>query len=1024
MEKNRVEIKKRIIGLPLISRPSSALPSQKVEEHFGSAHRTKLAESWEWGSPLKMEQEVRGALSIYENQKEKMKFFADADVKISRHQFGKLLLSLRSQIGRFHSVGLFVQFMLHELSRREGTDVATLAAAGTWGLQLLVKQEVGSVLESIQNALLPALYCDYNPHDLPFASAAIQTQIRDGTLVRENPYFTHSMYVEQARIGLKNIAHSDQALHCALEHNENRRRYILRVMCKDRRRNLQNHFNAWRQFTRRRHVLDMTTKKRQERQEALHNKLRLRMVFSTWRLTVENSRVQFLGDRLHDVSAQLENSKRHFQLQCIHTSLLSHTANRARAQEEESEAREQKLLATIEKLQKQQEKSERAHRKQLAIYMRGATSVVQKYRSLVEFFLEARAYTNVFAGITKDHAIPALSVETPSGDCEEEVDFMEIVIRWCNYAVHETLGPSYQPFTFLVPEFFTGEYYLIILHFVFPDRASLYINRDSNIQYRLRRICEICGTCGLLHRLVPEDFTMQREDLIVLSLGELFKRYLFKIWRETCESCIEKAPNTLPVLPEESGSAEFEGEIGEESMEAFTRLIDDCAVEQDEKKMLLIKQFEMEKRLISDTSILMKEESHMWGERTRGAPLRVLSEPHRQTFSRINMLSLVDVTEKLPKANMNEENMEDELNRLQALLYNDHTLSRIFYHYAGEGEKMLSEAGFWRFIEHSTFHSGTSTATKASIAQIIDKVNFPQLEAAKHAASHGQGNMNVETLVLVAKHEVDIRYITPVQFVEIMIRIAVEYSRFQLSLFDSVARFLEVLTVPSLKHFPPILQQFYGRDAQEVVRYFSDELFRVFSFFLRQQEQSKFTRDRLIAVQDGGRFGAIISRRTYETMFVECGYLETAMSEEFSSRGTPADSRPSTATVQNAKQTKDCLVTEEEMDTVLRKIIVTAQRIAENGFSQANPTFSESRQAPQHLELTFTMFLETFGVFCQYWCPDPFVPYSRKVAGFIAHTLEALMRMHTSDTLVLSAPPVIDLEGDSKVTFSENSPLR
>lgn len=1023
MRKNSSENKKSKVSLPLVGAKFSPLsPLKDDEDYFGSRDNSRAEDSWQVASQLRMEQEVRGALSIFESQKEKEQFFTKSDVKISRHQFGKVLLSLRSQVGRFQSAGLFVQFMLQELQRKEGTDVATLAAAGTWGLQLLVKQEVGNALECIQSAILPALYCDYNPADLPFASPAIQAQIRDGTLVRENPYFTHSMYVEQARIGLKNIAQMHQTLHRALKHNEGRRSYVLRMVSKHRKMNIQYHFNAWRQLTRRRHVLDMTTRKHQERHDNTVSHLRLCVVFSTWRLTVETSRVQFLTDRLHDVSAQLENSKNQFQLQCFRTDRLVQMTNKARAQGEESLAKESKLKAIIARLKKDLERNERMYKERLATHIKNAFSLIQHYRSFSSFLLEMRKYTAVFARISKNSLVSASSIVT-SEENEEEIDFMEVVVRWCNYAVQETLGSSYQPFTFFVPEFFTGEYYLIVLHFVFPDRASLLPNRDVNIRYRLRRICEMCDACGLLHRLVPEDFSMHREDLISISLAELLQRYLLRIWRETCDSSILKASTAFPKMLEESRNVDPEGKLNVGTDEMFADLVGECEEDIEEKKSLLLEQYEVEKRLAQNTSLLVKDGSYIWTERMRGAPLQILSEPHRRMFSPVLIQSLGDIIEKLPKPNANEMSSTDELEELQTVLFNDHTLSRIFYHYAGERQKALSEVGFWRFVEHSTFHSTTSAVSKASISQILDKVNFPQLEVAKQAATLARSPMNAETLALVAKHEVDIRYISIGQFVEIIIRIAVEYGRFQFSLVDSVSRFLRVLTAPSLKHFPLILQQFYSKDVQEVVNYFSDELFRVFNFFLRQQEQSKFTRDRLIAVQDGGRFGALISRRTYETMFAECGYLHGEVIDEELNKLPLTDTKGSSAAVKNQRQTRVPFITSEEIDVVLRKVIIAAQNVGSGSSSEVAPSFTESKSTPQHLDLTFTMFLETFGAFCHYWCPDPFIAYSRKVSGFIARTLQGLIQAHTFDTLVLSAPPPISLEGGSNLKFDEGSLL-
>lgn len=1017
MNKLFTDQKKRIISLPQISSKVSAQKSVKEADRFRTSSAARDEKYLETEPHLEIEEEVRGSLVTYENQKQKEEFFADSDVKISRHQFGRLVLSLRAQISHFRSTGLFVHFMLQDLQRKEGADVATLAAAGTWGLQLLVNQEVGSALESIQSALLPALYCDYNPQDLPFASAAIQAQIHDSVLVEENPYFTHSMYVEQARIGLKNIEQLNLALHRSLEHNEGRRRYVLRMIGTLGRKNVQYHFTAWRQLARRRHVLDMTAEKRQKRHESLNDVLRLRMVFSTWRLTVENARVQFLTDRLHDVSLQLENSKNQFQLQCFRSDRLLQLMNQAKKDQEAVLAKELKLKARISEIKKELRDHELIYKERITTTIESAFSTIQHYRNLLTFLVDTRQCPKIFTRMPKSSGVGE-SFQDQKNE-EEEDNFAEIVIQWCNYAVREVLGSSYQPFSFLCPEFFTGEFYLIVLHFVFPERTSLQVNRDSNIPYRLRRICEMCEACCLLHRLVPDDFTLQREDLIFLSLGELFRRYLLDVWGELSNTSSNKASAAFPQMLLDSKKVDLGGDQIEVINGVFTGFIEDCETDVESKKTRLMEQFELEKDLTRNTNFLVKEESYMWGERVRGAPLQALSAPTRRMFSRLNPPSFEDVISKLEKS-AEESFPNSTLSSLQQFLFSDHTLSRIFFHYAGDGAKQMSEASFWRFVEQNKFHSSTTKVSKATIAQIFNKVNFPQLDAAKHAAKSGKSLTNVETLVLAAKYEVNIRYLSPGQFVEIVIRIAVEYARNKLSVLESVKQFLEVLRTPSSQQLPPITRDFYSRDVQHVIQFFSDELFRVFNFFLRNQEQSKFPRDRLIAVQDGGRFGALISRRNFENMFIECGYLNVEMHDRSESQSSFADGKSSSSEKKNSVQTRKFFVTEEEIGAVLGKLI-NASNSAVESTSGATSFLEEHQSMPQHLELTFTMFLETFGVFCQYWCPDPFVPYSRKVAAFIAHTLRQLADRHTSDTLVLANLPSVSLEGGTKAIFGENA---
>eukprot|EP00796_Vickermania_ingenoplastis_P000291 gene291-164_t len=945
-----------------------------------------------------LRQSVRGTLAKIESRQQREHFFNDANTKISRNAYASIVSRMREQISLYHSVGVFIEYMLHELRNQNESDVATVAAAGTWALNLLAHQEVGGALQAIAEALLPAIYSEYNPMELPYASAAIQVQLRDPTVIEQNPYFTHSMYVEQVRVDHKNVCDIQKALHRALRNNEGGRNYVLRTIRDKTQQHVRYYFSAWRQITRRHRILTLTNEKRQQRHFKENSDLRLRVAFNSWKLMVEMSRTGFLTDRLNEVAFQLENAKNQFQLQCFRTDRLIQTTKEAKAELDAAKLLEQELRDTIARLEDEMVAREKAYTVRLTEHIKEAFLLVNRYRELMTLLMEIRIPVEGYIQMDEDYMAPTHINLTAEIEIMEE-DPMQVLMLWCNFCVKEILSSTYKPFKSLVPEFFTGEYYLIVLHYVFPELVSLLPNKDSNVPYRLRRVCEMAEECYLLHTPTPQDFLMHREDRIVASLSELFRRYLAHRWRQNARTAgLEVAKTLDPAAKEDVRAQEQLTAVDEDTFHSF---MESCSKDLVEKEQQLVEQCFSDKRVADNAHSISQQELRLDRERRHGAPLRVLAESSRRTFWKVNYKALLDIRQQV--GIVSEAQLKQVVvGSLQMILKKkDDILSRIFYFYAGEDAQTMSEVHFWRFVECSSFLSESGALTKEVISQVLDKVISPQLEAAMKAAAHGKAEMDIKTIMTVAQKEIAIRQVQPSQFVQVMLRLSAEFYGTQMSFTEGVNRFLDSQKIPSYEELPPLIREFYSPDVQHVMDYYCDDLFRVFFFYLKQQEQSKVARDRLIAVQDGGRFAALFSVRSYITMFEDCDFIRNDDDDEGGSMSDESDQKTIIAA------THLNFATPKQIETGLLKMKAGRRSIAA----------TEATLPGGNADMTFTMFLESFAVFCHYWCPDPFIPLARKLAAFVGTMIRRLMRLHASSTLVLGTPPPVSLDGGSKVNM-------
>lgn len=978
-----------------------------------------------------MRKEVRSSLARFEKQKADTEFFGDADAKISRHQYARNLVIFRNQLSRYHSLAVFVVSMLHDMRLQNNMDMTTMAAAGSWGLNLLAQEEVGGALDAISQALLPAIFCDYNPSNLPYASAAIQAQVQDPLVIQQNPYFTHSMYVEQVSLDHKNLTGMQQTISQMLKNSEGSRSFVLREIHAKRKRTMAYHFFSWRNITRQHRILSFTAEKRQQRYMKALSDLRLRWVFTSWKLQLEYSRGNFLTERLVEATQQLENAKNQFQLQCFRTDRLLQASKDAKEKADIAIAAEQGLKNRIAELENEIVERAEEYQKLLLSHTRDAFNLVKKYKSMTQLLLSI--HPPIEGYIKSSELYKAPQYDDLFSDVKTE-DPMRILIRWCNYAVSQIQGPTYQPFPTIGREFYSGEYYLIVLYFVFPEIVSLQPLRDSNLSYRYRRICEMLRECGLRYQLTVDDFSFSREDRIVVSLMELFRSYMALRVRDNTNDAIHKL---LVAWDAATGARDKEEkarekkeetqcgvlEIGEKVEEGITspdeqevsqadeleidQFMSECECDLKEKQQFVIEQCLSDRQIAHDLKAVSHKAIALVHERERGAPVRLLADSSLSVFYKVPPKTLYDLQSALRMKS--EEQLKEIVNgRLREILKaRSDKLSRIYYFYAGENAKTISETDFWRFLETSLFIKESVDITKEKVAQIFNHVISPHLETAMKAARSGKADVDLETMMAIAEREVEIREVTPAQFVQLIIRIAVQTTN---SLTDGVAHFIDTFTIPTTESLRPFIQDFYSLEVQLVIQHFSNDLLRVFFFYLKEQEQSKFARDRLIASQEGGRFGCLLSGRTYLMMLTDCRLLETF--DETISEGstTTTDSGEKVAAA-----TRESIALPDQVISSLWKL----KLVRSNAESLEVGNQHHQSNSP---ELTFSMFLESLGLLCQYWSPDPFVPLSRKLAAFIGHILRKLIKVHAASTLLLCFPPGISLEGGPHIDFSSNDP--
>lgn len=906
------------------------------------------------------------------------------DIAIRRHRYARMVSQLAQQAEQYQSVTVFARAMLNELKQRDDVNLATRAAAATWALHLLSRSTgSGGALEAVAEALLPAVYCHFSVEKLPYAAPAIQTEVRDAQTIRSNPYFTHVMYAEQIDLEEDRVGDMRRALNGILTANDSRRAFVIRTIAARRARTLREVFEAWRTLVRRLRVLSFTTEKRMKRHEVEVARLRLHAVFCQWKAEVELSRNAFLTERLHESASQLENAKNQFQLQCFRAERLLQSEQLSKEELQAALDTNDALRREVDRLQDLLVQREREYVEKLTNHVKEAFQMVYRYRGFTDLLVRTRPPPEKY--VSEEQPI-ASSPTKEMGELTREVglDGLLSLFRWCNCVLREVQGENAIVIRSAGSDLASGEALLVILRYVFPETAVQVL--ETNREYRYQKIKEISLQCRLRFVLDADDFTHQREDRLVMTLCEVYTRYIVK--RHTQHATQAQADLEQYEAPQVEDGVEVVDE------DEFHRLVEDCRAHLRQLEEEVISQSYNERELATRTVAIAVEESRLASERAQGLPLRWVGEASTKAFWKLPPRCLDDL--RLPSNRSNADGepllwgqvLEASLQTVLSAKVD--TTTRLFAFFAGDTSKTMSEVAFWRFVELApVVDDGFS---KEAVGSIFDHVASPQLAAALKSATHGKTEAEVKTLLQVARQEVDVRTISASQFTEVLVRLAVARLAGSCGFVQSVEHFLQTMekTLRMIsKAVPDVLVSFYEPESRSVIRFFCDDLVRVFFFYVKRQESSKVPRERAMATQDGGRFAALMAHSMYLTMLEECGFMATKTA-------TRRHSSAGQALVQPLQLTPD----------LVQQMLSTLQSSYPNSVSG---------------ELTFTTFVESLAALCHYWCPNPFVPPSRKLAAFIAHFINQLNIRHSQSTLVLGLPPEIPLKGGKVVNFAATS---
>jgi hypothetical protein len=971
--------------------------------------------------------EVASTLHRVQEQERAEEDDNETDQRIRRHRYAQLVMRLHAQRSQYYSTGVFVEAMLKEAQHATDSTTATLAAIATWGLHILARESRSVTLTTVMDALLPAIYCNYEPGQVCTASPAVQLQVREKDVIDDNPYFTHAMYIDAAQSGKQSATELRHSLKAAVKANDERRGVALRLLERQRRMQLSSVFRSWRSHIRQSRLIQLISDNRAKREAEETAQLRKQAVFYEWRLLVERSRNTYLTERLHDAAFQLENAKNQFQLQCYRADRLVQSAKDATDELARVSKINAGLTQEVALLREERAQRERQFNRQLTDSVTRLLKLLSTYDELSRVMVRSRkgathensSTAAAAAAATDENCLsPSYSAEGVGAKAvvEGSPDVpLKLLRRWVNDIVAgvRNRDTPLRPLRAFSADFADGERYLYLLQHVFPDVVSGALAVSSmGVEARLRRIRDYAVQCKLRYVLLPSDFINEREDLLVCSLCELRLRYLVQLWRQSAQQsaaeldqlretslttavtmCAEKPAMSLHV------AGEIETELREEAEDGdVEKLLDFAAVTAhiaDYVRRLQRTQAELESAFAAEAEaadgciVVAEEEARLGSERLRGAPIPLVEESSRRVFWQLATNALSDLRGE-PQLKTEASMWDFTVTQSLPAVLRDHVdiVSRLFFFFAGENAKALSEVAFWRFVELSGVLVSPFDVSRQWIATQYDHVVSPQLDAALRAAALNQSEMSVQKLREVAYQEMDIRTAAPIQFVELLVRIAVAAESGEYGLVEGTRRLLQRLQLPSAERMTTVERDLCTAESQNVLRYFSEDLFRIFLFYMKQQESSRSAQERAMALQDGGRFSAQMSVTTFLSLLDDCRYLSDG-----NERGTAA---PLAA------------------DSTRPRFFVSTAQIR-----KLVPSLGRQRKVPTSGYLSFGLFVDVLAALAYHWCPDPLVPAPRRLAAFLSYTIQKLNARHSNSTLLLGSAPAISLEGAKTVDFSE-----
>lgn len=945
----------------------------------------------------------------------------ETDTRIRRHRYAQLVARLSAQRTQYYSTGVFVEAMLREAQHAADATPATCAAIATWGLKILARESRSDALTAVTSALLPALYCHYPPESVCTPSPAVQLQVRDRDAVDDNPYFTHTMYADEAQSEQQSTLELRRSLEAAVKANDERRNVVMRFVEREQQMRVMAVFRAWRNHVRQRRLVQLISNSRAKRGAEETAQLRKQATFYQWKLLVERSRSAYLRERLHDAAFQLENAKNQFQLQCYRADRLVQAAKDATSELARVSQMNAELTKEVATLKEDAVRREREFNELLTRSVTRLLRLLGTYDDLSRVFVQSRraALQSLPAAETSTASSPELASQEGKAEAVKAIATantldspLEQLRQWVDGVLTgmQAREVPFRPIRSLGPDFADGERYLCLLQFVFPDVVSSVLSvQTMGVDARLRRIRDYAVQCKLRYVLLPSDFLNEREDLLVCSLSELCHRHFTHGLRQSTLD----ATAGLDAFRQTSLAATLrECTDGGTLSPSSTTLTDSTALaappqDLDSTAVMAsiadfaqrLQQTEEELEAVTaaqavavESCIAIEaEEARLGSERLHGAPIPLVEETSRRVFWHFSADALSDLRDTPQLAH--ESRMWDftMTQTLPAVLREGvDIVSRLFFFFAGENAKALSEVAFWRFVEATGLLVSPLDVPKQWIVTHYDRVVSPQLDAALKAAARNQNEMSVQKLREVAYQEMDIRTASPTQFVQLIVRIAVGAENNEYGLVEGTRRLLQRLQLPSIERMTLVERDLYAPETQAVLRYFNEDLFRTFLYYIKQQESSRNAQERAMAVQDGGRFSAQMSSLTLLTLLDDCRYLSDG-NERGSAAPLAADAVRPRFFISTAQ---------------VRKLVPLLERLS---------------KVPPTGYLSFVLFVQVLAALAYHWCTDPMVPAPRRLAAFLATMMQQLNARHINSTLLLGTVPSISLEGPKAVDFSHEA---
>ncbi|EPY29696.1 hypothetical protein AGDE_09915 [Angomonas deanei] len=773
--------------------------------------------------------EVRDTLNDFDREREQTELAEDADLRVNRNRYAQLVVRFKNNAAHYNSISLFVESMMREVNLSEG--VSTRAAAATWALNLLATQPSQHALLEVIHALLPAVYCRFDSEKLPYPSAAIQLQVKDPDTIYWNPYFTHTMFVDQVDVDKGNVNQLADTLKKVLAANISRRDFISRFIENRRVEQKRNAFHAWRAHVRKAKSINFINESKNRRHEEETDTFRLQAVFYQWKVQVETSRSGFLTERLHESAAQLENAKIQYQLQCYRADRLIESTKEAKDELEKALTLNAGLEIQLRDLRAELVRKEKEYSEKLIRSVQSAFDMAQQYRTTLSSFHQMLPPPATYLGETpnfKEEIDEEVNLLLGYGEEQEAMSYSDTLFQWCNGVLYKqsTDKENFIPVRNFGSDFASGEVFYELMKFVFPALCPV-LPPNCDRDFRINRLKEMSQKANLCYVLEVADFTKPVEDRIALAVSELFRRYAGNRWNESALKSFQLMEESEHREEETSASTM---KVTEEA--DFIAYLSECQTYLHEIKTTLSPQVNLERQLSEINQRVQQGEAHLTAQRLQGVPVPHVGSWSLRHFWMINNKSLADLKEKIAPtmdAQLWSQLLQGPLK--VTLRENAETTAKLFYSFAGRGGKTLSETSFWRFVDRCGLP--TATYTKENISAAFDRVASPQL--ATLLKGQGKSEEETRTLLTAARQEMDIRQVSDAQFTEILVRIAGEYYGDSFGLTEGVEKLLNTLK-SSKTSVHASLSAFWTTEPQEVFRFFGDDLARIFFFYVKKQK--------------------------------------------------------------------------------------------------------------------------------------------------------------------------------------------